>query len=117
MKLLLLTACALAAILSSKVEWLSATEYDFGDLPQGVPATADFPFRNISGDVLTIDNVRTACSCTTPDWSEQIVFPGDSSTIRITYDARKTGYFRKKITVFFTGQRQSEKLYISGYVE
>jgi len=117
MKSLLLFVIVAAIFYNSKVEWLSPTEYDFGDIPQGMPVTVDFGYRNISGGVLTIDNVRTTCTCTTPDWSEEIVTAGDTSAIQITYDARKPGYFRKKITVYFTGQRGPEKLFIGGYVE
>jgi len=117
MKSLFLLVIIPAVFFSSKVEWLSPTRHDFGDIRQGVPVQVDFAYRNVSGEMLTIDNVRTTCSCTTPDWSEEMVANGDTSSIQITYDARKTGYFRKKITVYFTGQQGAEKLYIEGYVE
>lgn len=101
----------------SKVEWLSATTHDFGDIPQGVPVTIDFRFKNISDETLVIDNVRTTCSCTASDWPEEVVEPGKEGYIRIEYDAKKLGYFSKKITVYFSGQRKAEKLTIEGYVE
>jgi hypothetical protein len=101
----------------SKVEWLTATTHDFGDLKQGVPAAFDFRFKNISQETLLIDNVRTTCSCTASDWSEEVVEPGQEGYIKIEYDAKKLGYFSKKITVNFSGQKKAEKLTIEGYVE
>ncbi|MEZ4960913.1 MAG: DUF1573 domain-containing protein [Saprospiraceae bacterium] len=105
------------AQVASKVEWLSATTHDFGDIKRGVPAKVDFRFKNISQDTLLIDNVRASCSCTASDWSEEVVVPGREGVIGIEYDAKREGYFSKKINVFFSGQRKPEKLTIEGYVE
>ncbi len=101
----------------SKVEWLSPLTHDFGDIPQGKPVKVDFRFKNISDEVLTIDNVRTACTCTATDWSDEVIEPGKNGSLEIEYDALKPGYFQKKITVYFSGQRKAEKLYIEGFVE
>ena len=99
------------------IEWLTATEHDFGELKKGVPATFEFRFKNTHTEPITIDNVRSTCGCTASEWEESVILPGEESKIKIEYDARKEGYFYKKITVFFSAQRKSEKLYIAGYVE
>ncbi len=99
------------------IEWVSETEHDFGDLLQAEPATFHFQFKNISDQPIVIDNVRPQCGCTAPDWDETPIEPDSIGTIQITYDARKTGYFRKKVKVFFSGQRKGEKLYVEGFVE
>ncbi|RME09976.1 MAG: DUF1573 domain-containing protein [Bacteroidetes bacterium] len=99
------------------VHWLSGTDVDIGDLKKDQPKTTVFSFVNTSGQVLTIDNVRTTCGCTTPDWESIAIPPGDTSAIQITYDAYREGWFRKKITVYFSGIRKPEKLFIQGYVE
>ena len=101
----------------SNVEWISETTHDFGDLKGGKPVTHDFRFKNISDAPLTIDNVRSTCGCTGADWADEIVPAGEEGVIKIQYDARKEGYFYKKITVFFSGQRKAEKLFIEGFVE
>lgn len=101
----------------SKVEWLSATTHDFGDLKQDVPVTVDFVFKNIGQDSLSIDNVRTSCGCTAPDWSEDLVPPDGESAIHIEFEAKNPGFFEKKIVVYFSNQRKGEKLFITGYVE
>lgn len=101
----------------SVVTWLVPTEHDFGDLKQDEPVFFDFRFKNTSDEAIVIDNVRTTCGCTAPDWSEAAIAPGEESTISIEFDAKKEGYFYKKITVFFSNQKKGEKLFISGYVE
>lgn len=101
----------------SKVEWSGPLEHDFGDITHREPVEHDFAFKNISGEDLIIDNVRTSCGCTVPDWDETPI-PADSiGHIKVQFDARDVGYFRKKIKVYFDGQRKAEKLYIEGFVE
>ena len=101
----------------SKVIWESPMEYDFGDINYKKPVQYDFVFKNISGEDLIIDNVRTTCGCTVPDWKETPIAPDSIGHIKVRFDARNLGYFRKKIKVYFDGQRKAEKLYIEGYVE
>jgi Protein of unknown function (DUF1573) len=105
------------AIVGPSHVWLSPTTYNFGDLEQGVPAHYDFKFKN-TGDVpIQIENVRFVCSCTATEWTETPVMPGKEGFVKIEYDARKLGYFSKKITVFFTHLRKGEKLFVEGFVE
>lgn len=112
MALLLLLTAAL-----SKVVWLGPTTYEMGDLIRHEPATYQFEYRNVSDAPLLIDNVRTSCGCTVPDWGEEPVAPDSTGLISVTYDARDVGYFKKKIKVYFNGQRRAEVLYIEGWVE
>lgn len=101
----------------SKVEWVTPLVHDFGDIPHKVPAKFSFQFKNTSSEPLLIDNVRTGCGCTAPDWSYDATPVDSIGTINIIYDAKKMGFFSKKIKVFFNGQRKAEKLLIEGYVE
>jgi hypothetical protein len=101
----------------SVVEWLTPVDHDFGDLKLNVPATVDFRFKNTSEEAIIIDNVRSTCGCTASEWEEEAIAPGEEGLIKIEYDARKPGFFYKKITVFFSNQRKPEKLSISGFVE
>lgn len=101
----------------SVVEWLTPVEHDYGDIKLNTPAKVVFRFKNTSSGPLTIDNVRSTCGCTASDWEEKVIEPGTESEIKIEYDAKKPGYFYKKITVFFSNQRKPEKLSITGFVE
>ena len=113
----LLCMLVVVAVQQQAVRWLGPTEVDLGDLKKDEPKTATFSFVNTSGRVLTIDNVRTTCGCTTPDWESMAIPPGDTSAIQVTFDAAREGWSRKKITVFFSGVRKPEKLFIQAYVE
>ncbi len=103
--------------LDSQVEWISPMTHDFGDIPFGKIATVDFEFENKSERPLTIDNVRVTCGCTATDWEEDVIQPNTKSKIHIEFEAKKEGYFRKKITVFFSDDKKAHKLFVEGYVE
>jgi hypothetical protein len=112
----LLTFSPLVEQTPLKAEWISPVEVDMGDLKHMNPQKVNFRFRNVSGDSLFIDNVRTGCGCTVPDWSYAPVPPDSISTIEVEYDTYKTGYFSEKIKVYFRGQRKADLLLIEGYV-
>jgi hypothetical protein len=97
--------------------WVSPTTHDFGDLKLNVPSAHEFFFKNTGDAPLLIDNVRSICGCTATEWSETPVQPGKEGYIKVVFDARKAGYFYKKVTVFFNHQRKGEKLYLEGFVE
>lgn len=118
--LLLLLATAISfsftSDVSKRIEWVSDTKHDFGVLIHKKPGVHYFAFRNISDEPLTVDNVRTTCGCTSPDWDEDVVMPDSIGMIKLEYDAFKLGYFQKFARVFFNGQKKSEKLMIEGEV-
>ena len=97
--------------------WLTPTTHDFGDLNLNVPAPHEFKFKNVGDAPLQIDNVRSICGCTATEWSESPVLPGKEGFVKVEFDSRKTGYFYKKVTVFFSHQHKGEKLYVEGFVE
>lgn len=99
------------------VQWLSPNEHDFGDLAYNEPVTHYFEYQNEGDTPLVIDNVRPSCGCTVPDWSNTPTAPGDTAKLKVIFDAKKPGYFRKKIKVYFSQLRKAEILYIEGYVE
>lgn len=99
-----------------KIQWLTDTQHDFGEIHHKKPAYFNFQFKNRYSEAVRIDNVRTSCGCTAPDWDESFVLPDSIGSIRIKYDAEKLGTFRKRIKVYFSGQRKAEKLYIEGEV-
>jgi len=99
------------------IEWQVDTTLDLGLLKQDQPKTVGFTFKNISEEPITIDNVRVSCGCTAPEWDLIPILPGETGVVNIQYDAKKQGYFYKKIRVFFSNQRRAEIIYIEGEVE
>ena len=102
---------------ASKVEWLSPMHHDFDDLRRGAKAEVSFKFKNTTDEPFVIDAVRTTCGCTAASYPEVPILPGETDAIVVEYDTNKSGYFNKKIKVFFHGQRRPEVLSIEGTVE
>ncbi len=90
-------------------------EYNFGKIPQGKPVTHIFLFKNTSNKPITLDNVQTSCGCTTPEWSKDLIAPGQTSKITVGYNAANEGAFTKFITVTYNST-QSKQINIKGEV-
>lgn len=118
MRLLLSTLLGLFSFVASGqvVTWVTPTHHDFGEIKYMKPEVVHFVFRNETSRPIVIDNVRTTCGCTAPDWDDSPIQPMATDTISIEYDARRTGYFEKKIKVFFDGVKKPELLSIEGEV-
>ena len=117
MKYVLFFSCLLMAFSgASQVEWVTGKEFDFGDVEKGIPVSTTFTFRNVSDEPIVVEIVRSTCGCTVSDWSEVPIEPGKTGDIKVIYDARKDGYFHKRIKVFFVGVRKAQKLTILGDV-
>jgi Protein of unknown function (DUF1573) len=102
--------------IDSKIQWITPTSYDFGEIAKDQPKEFIFEFKNSTQQAVVIDNVRTECGCTATEWNKTPVEAGNLGQIKVTYDAFSTGYFKKKITVWIHGQKRAEKLYIEGEV-
>ncbi len=100
----------------SSIEWLTETEYDFGDLPPQKPVQHTFRFKNTGSEPLVIETVRTTCGCTGSTWEETPILPDAIGTITVEYDAKKSGYFRKYAKIYFVGKKGAEKLWVNGFV-
>ena len=94
---------------------LRETEFDFGKIPQGKPVTHIFEFTNTGTTPLALENVQASCGCTTPGWNRDTVNAGNSSQIKVGYNAANEGPFNKTITVYWNGG-QSKQIIIKGEV-
>ena len=103
-------------IFAQDIAWLSPTEHDFGEFKRYDLQQVDFEFQNNTDEAVVVENVRAACGCTSPNWSEEPILPGEKGKITVEYDARKMGYFYKRVKVYFSGIRKGHKLYVEGDV-
>lgn len=101
----------------SVVAWLGPTTHDFGDMFLYEDQTHSFAFRNTTDEPIFIDNVRAGCGCTVPDWTEEAILPDSTAELHVRFRPRQTGYLRKPIKVYFSGQPRAEKLYVEAFVE
>lgn len=95
----------------------SKNKYDFGPIPYKKEATYSFEFLNPGKTMLIINDVKTSCGCTVPEWTKEPVRPGEKGQIKIKYDAAFPGVFHKTVEVFYNGSGSPHSLGIKGEVE
>lgn len=74
-------------------------QIDAGEVPYGVPVERAYTVKNISEEDLIILNVKSGCHCAVVDWPKEPLKPGQTGSIKITYDALKEGQFYKIVSV------------------
>jgi hypothetical protein len=65
---------------------LSATEFDFGTVPNTGPVSQTFQVRNTGDGPLQISGLSTSCGCTTAQVASLKLAPGDTTDLTVTYD-------------------------------
>ena len=82
---------------------LSATEYDFGTIPNTNPVSQVFEIRNTGRGKLEISGVSTSCGCTTAAIDKSQLAPDESAQLTVTYDPQAhsgaTGQFMRIVYV------------------
>lgn len=96
------TGCTVAAQSPGKIE-LSATEFDFGTIPNTESVSQVFQVRNLGGERLEITGVSTSCGCTTAETGSRSLSPGEVTDLTVTYDPQAhdgaTGEFMRMVYV------------------
>jgi hypothetical protein len=98
-----------------KIEFEKQT-HDFGTIIQGGNGTYEFVFTNTGKEPLILNNVKSSCGCTKPEWSAEPVKEGEKAVIKVGYNTRLVGPFTKTITVFSNASNSTITLTIKGSV-
>jgi len=69
-----------------KIEF-ATLNHDFGEMKQGAKVTYDFSFKNVGKTDLVIRRTKASCGCTAADPEKKILKPGESSFIKVNFDA------------------------------
>ncbi|MBN2481285.1 MAG: DUF1573 domain-containing protein [Bacteroidales bacterium] len=93
------------------------TEHDYGNIAEGGDGTYEFIFQNIGSEPLLLNNVRSSCGCTVPEWSKEPIPAGETGIIKVSYNTRITGSFSKSITVYTSADEKPVVLVIKGNVK
>ena len=59
---------------------------DFGEIPPTEKAVVEYTVRNAGGSPLEIVRVSTSCGCTTAEIEKTTLLPGETATLRVTFD-------------------------------
>ena len=94
------------------------TVFDFGNIKEdGGKVSHEFTFTNVGEEPLKITSARAECGCTTPEYPKDEIAPGESGTIKVTYNPLgRPGGFTKVVTVRCTGNPGKVNLKIRGTV-
>jgi hypothetical protein len=90
--------------------------HEFGNIPQGIPVSYEFKFKNTGNEPVIISNVQASCGCTTPEWTNTPVMPGKTGSIKAAYNAAGMGAFNKSITVTSNAANNTQVVYVKGTV-
>lgn len=92
-------------------------QHHFGEITEGDVVSFDFKFSNLGKGNLLISEVKATCGCTTPYYPKDVIKPGESEVIKVSYDSHgRPGAFRKGVTVTSNTYPNTTKLIISGTV-
>ncbi|HVZ26395.1 MAG TPA: DUF1573 domain-containing protein [Sediminibacterium sp.] len=85
----------------TEVHWIDSI-VSFGEVVQGKQLHIPFRYRNTGSKPLYLSNVRAACGCTVPEYTQGAVAPGDTGVVIAAFDTRlaATGNVRKIMSVF-----------------
>jgi len=92
---------------------------EFGTLTEGIPAKQVVTLTNHGSTPISISNVTTSCSCTTTTLEKNVLNPGESTKLEITYNTFKfPGKFQKYVNVFWgSGDGEKEVITLVGVVD
>lgn len=77
------------------------TPWDFGQVLQQEEVSHQFEVKNTGSDTLFISRVKPACGCTSAPLTRDVVGPGESIWIDVTFNTKKfSGKVTKAVTVF-----------------
>ncbi len=85
--------------------------FNFGTITEGEKVSHSFTFHNEGKQDLIIRKISTSCGCTVVDKNTDIVKPGESSTIDITFNsAGKSNRQNKTITIITNDPKSSQMI-------
>lgn len=85
---------------NAPVTKFSDISHDFGNMKQGEKKEHIFMLSNEGKSDLIIRNIRSSCGCTAVAPSKNVIAPGESAPVKVTFDSRgKRGRQSKSITV------------------
>lgn len=83
------------------------TMHEYGEIYVGGDGTYNFDFTNTGNEPLILSKPRSSCGCTVPAWPKEPILPGETNTIKVTYNTAKAGAFNKTVTVYSNSKKNA----------
>ena len=91
----------------------SEERHEFGDIIQGDVIEHVFEFTNSGNAPLVLQDVKTTCGCTVPEWPRTPLAPGATAELKVKFNsAGKIGIQNKVITVVSNATNQTSRVMI-----
>ncbi len=91
----------------STISW-NKSKHVFGSIEHKQAVTAEFTFKNNGKMPIAISKVGTTCGCTTPAYTKEPIKVGEEGTIKLRFDGKTPGFFKKAAKVHFTNGTEKE---------
>src|SRR5690606_8729853 len=88
--------------------------HDFGTITQNKSVTHEFKFTNVGDAPIILTSVNPSCGCSVADFSKTPVKPGDTGSIKVSFNAAAKGPFTKSFTVRSNTKTPVKTLTIKG---
>ena len=97
---------------------VSQNQFDFGIMKEGAKSTQRFTISNHGKTPLSILKVSTPCGCTSTDLQPDVLAPGESKTVSLTFDSIfMNGQVNRDVTLYTNDPNNHVyKLYVSATV-
>lgn len=90
---------------------------DLGIIQEGEKVVTWFDYTNTGKKSLVINNIKTGCGCTVPQWKREPINPGETASIKIVFDSKgKKGMQHILIRVYSNAVVSEKKLTIKARV-
>lgn len=95
----------------------SKKTFDFGSVNQGDIVSTQFEFTNSGKKDLIITEAVGSCGCTVPDYSKDVIKPGEKGKIKVSFNSTgKSGMQNKTVTLSVNTKNGTEILNIKANV-
>ena len=93
------------------------TVLKFGEVDAGAMIEHTFNFTNTGKVPLIINDARSTCGCTVPEWPKELIQPGERSAIKVKFNTTNMRKKQRKPVIITANTYPSEtKLYLEGFV-
>lgn len=91
--------------------------FNFDSIQEGEIVKHDFSFKNEGKAALKIMNITPSCGCTSTEYSDGVIAPGETGKIQVSFDTNgRTGKQNKPITVSTNSVPSISTIKMEGYV-
>ena len=92
--------------------------YTFGSVKEGTMVKQSFEFINSGRVPLLINDCRSTCGCTVPEWPKKAIMPGESGSITVQFNTEGRKYDQDRpVTIIANTYPKNTIIRLQGFVE